>query len=30
MQIQVTVQDATVWFNDGQRSIEMGLLRLQA
>ncbi len=25
MQIQVTVQDGLVWFNDGQRSVELGL-----
>ena len=28
MQIQVTVQDSLVWFNDGQHSLELGLQRL--
>ena len=28
MQMQVTVQDAVVWFNDGQRSVELGLQAL--
>ena len=28
MQIQVTVQDGLVWFNDGQRSVELGLRAL--
>ena len=28
MQIQVTVQDGLVWFNDGQRSVELSLLPL--
>lgn len=30
MQIQVTVQDGLVWFNDGQRSVEMSLQALSA
>ena len=30
MQIQVTVQDGLVWFNDGQRSVELSLQPLQA
>jgi len=30
MQIQVTVQDGLVWFNDGQRSVELGLVPLLA
>ena len=28
MQIQVTVQDGLVWFNDGQRSVELSLQSL--
>lgn len=30
MQIQVTVQDSLVWFNDGQRSVELSLQSLLA
>ena len=30
MQIQVTVQDGLVWFNDGQRSVELSLQPLLA
>ena len=30
LQIQVTVQDGLVWFNDGQRSVELGLQALLA
>jgi uncharacterized protein YaeQ len=30
MQIQVTVQDGLVWFNDGARLVELGLQPLLA